>query len=68
MDNVNIITLEPGKRSGNPCIRGMRITVYNVLSYLAAGMTSDEILRDHLRSFFTSPRTPSLRSGDTVRG
>ena len=42
----SIITLEPGKRGGKPCIRGMRITVYDVLSYLAAGMTPDEILAD----------------------
>jgi uncharacterized protein (DUF433 family) len=40
------ITIEPGKRSGQPCIRGMRITVYDVLSYLAAGMTAPEILDD----------------------
>jgi uncharacterized protein (DUF433 family) len=40
------ITIEPGKRSGKPCIRGMRITVYDVLSYLAAGMTYQEILED----------------------
>ena len=40
------ITIEPGKRSGRPCIRGMRITVYDVLSYLAAGMTVAEILDD----------------------
>lgn len=40
------ITLEPGKRSGRPCIRGLRITVYDVLSYLAAGMTPEEILAD----------------------
>ena len=45
--NLNeIITLEPGKRGGKPCIRGMRITVYDVLSYLAAGMTHHEILGD----------------------
>ena len=42
----SIITLEPGKRSGQPTIRGMRITVADVLSYLAAGMTHDEILAD----------------------
>ena len=41
-----IITLEPGKRSGKPTIRGMRITVYGVLSYLAAGMSLQEILDD----------------------
>jgi uncharacterized protein (DUF433 family) len=40
------ITIEPGKRSGKPCIRGMRITVYDVLSYLASGMTYQEILDD----------------------
>jgi uncharacterized protein (DUF433 family) len=41
-----IITLEPGKRSGKPTIRGLRITVYDVLSYLAAGMTPEQILDD----------------------
>lgn len=41
-----IIALEPGKRSGQPTIRGMRMTVYDVLSYLAAGMTHQEILDD----------------------
>ena len=40
------ITLEPGKRSGKPCIRGLRITVYDVLGYLASGMTVQEILND----------------------
>jgi uncharacterized protein (DUF433 family) len=40
------ITLEPGKRGGRPCIRGMRITVYDVLSCLAAGMTVAEVLDD----------------------
>ena len=42
----SIITLEAGKRSGKATIRGMRITVYDVLSYLASGMTVDEILAD----------------------
>ncbi|MBY0503000.1 MAG: DUF433 domain-containing protein [Bryobacteraceae bacterium] len=41
-----IITIEPGKRSGKPCIRGMRITVYDVLEYLAGGMTIEEVLAD----------------------
>ncbi len=40
------ITIEPGKRGGKPCIRGMRITVYDVLEYLASGMSEDEILKD----------------------
>jgi len=42
----NIITLEPGKRGGKPCIRGLRITVYDVLSWLADGMTQEEIIED----------------------
>ncbi|MHB1587432.1 MAG: DUF433 domain-containing protein [Acidiferrobacteraceae bacterium] len=42
----DIITIEPGKRGGKPCIRGMRITVYDVLDYLASGMTQEEILKD----------------------
>jgi len=46
MNYMNIITIEPGKRSGKPCIRGMRITVSDVLEYLASGMTEAEILRD----------------------
>ena len=41
----SLITMEPGKRGGRPCIRG-RITVFDVLSYLAAGMTVDELLDD----------------------
>lgn len=40
------ITIEPDKRSGQPCIRGLRITVYDILGYLAAGMTEAEILED----------------------
>ena len=40
------ITLEPGKRGGKPCIRGLRITVYDVLEYLASGMSIEEILDD----------------------
>jgi uncharacterized protein (DUF433 family) len=40
------ITVEPGKRSGKPCIRGLRITVYDVLSCLAAGMSVEEIVQD----------------------
>ena len=46
MDYRQIITFEPGKRGGKPCIRGMRITVADVLGYLAAGMSEDEVLRD----------------------
>jgi len=46
MDYHDIITIEPGKRSGKPCIRGLRITVYDILEYLAGGMTEAEILAD----------------------
>jgi len=46
MDYRKIITIEPGMRSGKPCIRGMRITVGDVLGYLASGMTHAEILED----------------------
>jgi uncharacterized protein (DUF433 family) len=46
MDYSNIITIEPGKMGGKPCIRGLRITAYDVLDYLASGMTEGEILGD----------------------
>jgi uncharacterized protein (DUF433 family) len=46
MDYKGIITIEPGKRGGKPCVRGLRITVYDVLEYLAAGMTPEQIVAD----------------------
>lgn len=46
MDYRKLITIEPDKRGGKPCIRGLRITVYDVLEYLASGMSEEEILRD----------------------
>ena len=46
MQYRSIITIEPGKRGGKRCIRGMRITVYDVLEYLASGMTQQEVLAD----------------------
>ena len=46
MDNRKYITIEPGERGCKPCVRGMRITVYEVLDYLASGMTEAEILAD----------------------
>jgi uncharacterized protein (DUF433 family) len=46
MTYEGIITIEPGKRGGQPCIRGMRITGYDVLSYLASGMTEEQVLAD----------------------
>ena len=45
-DYHNIITIEAGKRGGKPCIRDLRITVYDILEYLASGMTQEEILED----------------------
>jgi uncharacterized protein (DUF433 family) len=46
MDYAHLITVESGKRSGQPCVRGMRITVRDVLEYLAGGMTVEELLAD----------------------
>ena len=46
VDYKSIITIEPGKRGGKPCIRGMRITVGDILGWLAAGMTINEIIED----------------------
>ena len=46
MDYSKIITIEPGKRSGKPCIRGLRITVSDVLGYLASGMSTEQIMDD----------------------
>jgi uncharacterized protein (DUF433 family) len=54
VDYRDIITIEPGKMGGKPCIRGLRITVYDVLDYLASGMTQAEILADF----------PDLRADD----
>jgi uncharacterized protein (DUF433 family) len=47
MNYREIITIEPGKRGGRPCVRGMRITVADVLGWLAAGMSHGEILSDY---------------------
>ena len=62
MDYRDIITTEARKRGGKPTIRGMRITVYDILEYLASGMTSDEIVADFpiLRKMI-SLRASSLR-------
>ena len=46
MDYRKIITIEEGKRSGKPCIRGLRISVYDVLEYLASGMSIEDLLKD----------------------
>lgn len=56
MDYRSAITLEPGKRGGKPCIRGLRITVQDVLGWLASGMTAEEITADF----------PELTRGDVL--
>ncbi len=43
MSYKDVITIELGKRGGKPCIRGLRVTVYDVLEYLASGMSSEEL-------------------------
>ena len=57
MNYQDYITIEPGKRSGKPCIRGLRITVYDVLEYLASGMIEAEILAD-----FPDLTAPDIRA------
>jgi len=47
MNYRQIITIEPGKRGGRPCIRGMRITVYDVLGWLADGMSNEQIMAEY---------------------
>ncbi len=47
MPDLSRITIEPGKRGGKPCVRGLRITVYDVRGWLASGMSEADILRDH---------------------
>ena len=46
MSYKEYITIEPGKRGGKPCIRGLRITVYDILEQLAAGVSAEEIVED----------------------
>jgi uncharacterized protein (DUF433 family) len=46
METQSRITVEPGKMDGKPCIRGLRFTVYDVMSYLASGMSEEEILNE----------------------
>jgi uncharacterized protein (DUF433 family) len=74
MDYQKIITIEPEKMGGKPCIRGLRITVYDVLDYLASGMTEAEILHDFRISavktyalVWPSQRTASAGSPASLR-
>ena len=67
MDYRSVVTIEPGKRGGKPCIRGLRITVYDVLEYLASGMSETEILADFPDITFDEIRarlgSPQIASG-----
>ena len=62
-----IITFETGKRSGKPCIRNLRITVYDILEYLAAGMTPDEIVADFPELDITDIRAALAYAADRER-
>jgi uncharacterized protein (DUF433 family) len=75
MDWRERITIEPGKRSGKPCIRGLRLTVYDVLEYLASGMTEAELLaefpdleRDDLRAVYAFAADRERRSFHPPKG
>ncbi len=65
MDYSRIITIEPGKRGGKPCIRGLRITVYDVLDNLASGMTHAEILEEF--PYLTEEDIPACLAFDAER-
>lgn len=81
MDYSHVITVEPGERSGQPCIRGKRITVRDVPEYLAGGMTVDELLADfpeltpedvraclaYAADQLPRPREPSVRPTATLQ-
>ena len=64
-DYTDIITIEAGKRGGKPCIRGMRITVDDVLEYLASGMSEDDVLSDF--PYLTRRDIEACRAFDTDR-
>jgi uncharacterized protein (DUF433 family) len=68
MNYRSIITIEPGKRGGRPVIRGMRIAVSDVLGWLAAGMTHEEILRDHSELTEDDIRACLAYAADRERG
>jgi uncharacterized protein (DUF433 family) len=67
VDYSEIITIEPGKRGGKPCIRGLRITVGDVLEYLAGGMTQEEVLHDFPYLTETDIRACLSYAADTLR-
>jgi uncharacterized protein (DUF433 family) len=67
VDYAKIITIDPGKRSGKACIRDLRITVYDVLDYLAAGMSQEQILADFPDLTETDIRACLAFAADTER-
>ncbi len=67
MDYSKIITIDPGRRSGKACIRDLRITVYDVLDYLAAGMTHEQVLADFPDLTETDIRACLAFAADTER-
>ena len=67
VDYHDIVTIEPGKRGGKPVIRGLRITVDDVLSYLAAGMTAEQIVADFPQLTLTDIRAVLAYAADRER-
>ena len=67
VDYHDIVTIEPGKRGGKPVIRGLRITVDDVLSYLAAGMTAEQIVADFPQLTMTDIRAVLAYAADRER-
>ncbi|HZB89365.1 MAG TPA: DUF433 domain-containing protein [Terracidiphilus sp.] len=67
MDYAKIITIDPGKRSGKACVRDLRITVYDVLDYLAAGMSHEQLLADFPDLTETDIRACLAFAADTER-
>jgi uncharacterized protein (DUF433 family) len=67
VDYAKIITIDPGKRSGKACIRDLRITVYDVLDYLASGMSQEQILADFPDLTETDIRACLAFAADTER-
>lgn len=67
VDYSQIITIDPGRRSGKACIRDLRITVYDVLDYMAAGMSQEEILADFPDLTETDIRVCLAFAADTER-
>lgn len=68
MDYRHLITITPGRRSGQPCIRDLRITVGDILEYLASGMTPEEVLTDFSELTETDIRAALAFAADREKG